>query len=601
MRSIITSTTALALVTAALVLATSACGSGGGGLAAPPEWVPLDVSPPAEADVSGEHGGTLTWAEVGEVAVFNPLVTETAMESELKALVFDGLVAYDNADWSYDPALASEWEHSDDWLSWTFRLREGVRWSDGEPFTADDVLFSYAACCHPKIPNSTVSGFQVGAAELPKLVKVDDHTVRFDLSAVNALFLTQVANLRIMPAHIWATTIEGDEPTFGEQMKASDDLSKVVGTGPFRVVEYSGAQRVVYERNPHYWKVDRDGRRLPYVDRVIVLMAKDLTTRSVQFLNGDFDMITDIQPTDYRQFQHEEASDWFDLHRLGLSPNTNWLCFNRYPGANDEDKPFVEPHLLKLFENVEFRRAMSHAVDRDKLVRLFLRGKGEPIYSQTNQGNRDWFVPPERFPYDVAKARAMLDALGLEDRDGDGVREDADGNPIRFDLMTNVENPMRVAIIGQIRADWAAVGIDARTQPVNFQELVSQLMDGHDWDVILLGWGAGVPPDPLNGKNILLSSGRLHVWRPQQETPADAWEATGDRLINDMDREPDAKKRYELWKLYVAHETSSQPIVYLFSSNAYAATKKRVRNLRPSVLRPQTWWNVDELWLERER
>ena len=233
-------------------------------------------------------------------------------------------------------------EHTDDWRQWTFRLREGVHWSDGEAFTADDVVFTWNACTHPKIPNSAASGFKVGDHPYPTVVRVDDHTVRFDLPEVNALFLIHLSALRMMPAHLWGDTI-GEEPTFQEQMLASGDLSEVVGTGPYRLVEYSGAERIVYERNPHYWVVDRAGARLPYTHRVIVLLAKDLSTRSVQFLNGDFDIITDIPPQDYAQFRHKEAEGWFELHRLGLSLNTNWISFNQYPGNDSDGVPYVEP------------------------------------------------------------------------------------------------------------------------------------------------------------------------------------------------------------------------------------------------------------------
>ena len=244
---------------------------------------------------------------------------------------------------------------------------------------------------------------------------------------------------------------------------------------------------------------------------------------------------------------------------------------------------------------------MSHAIDRDKLVRLFLRGKGEAIYTQTNQGNKTWHSEPHKFAYDPERARELLDGLGLIDRDGDGVREDADGNPVGFNLMTNVENPLRVSIITQIREDWAAVGVDGRIAPVNFQELVSQLMDGHKWDSILLGWGAAVPPDPLNGKNILLPSGRLHVWHPQQETPANEFEARTEELILAMDQEPDEAERKAIYEQYILHESAEQPIIYLFSANAYSAAQKRVRNVRPTMLRPQAWHNVEELWLDTVR
>ncbi len=563
----------------------------------PPPWQDIDVQPQDRSDVTGEYGGTLSWLEVGEVGTFNPVMGETAMENNIKSLVFDTLAAYDNYQWKYVPGLAWKWDRSEDWLTWTFHLRKGVKFSDGTPLTAADVEFTYRAVTHEKVATSKKASFQVGNAPFPELEVLDDHTVRFTLPVVNALFLGAVSGLDILPAARYGHTLEGDEPTFGEQMVASGDLSTVVGTGPFRVVEYSGAERVVYERNPYYWRIASDGKRMPFVDRVIILMSKDLTSRSVKFLDGGADMITTIPPSDYKQFTHVERDGWFKVHRLGLSLNTNWISFNQHPGEAD-GKPFVAPHMLRLFQDVRYRRAVSHAIDREKLVRLFVRGKGEGIYSGTNQANKTWHVPEERFPYDRERAAALFAELGLADTDGDGILEDADGNVIRFKMMTNVENPLRVSIIAQIKADLNAVGIDVQLTPMNFQEVVGKLMDGHDWDCILLGWASSVPPDPLGGKNILLSNARLHVWHPMQEKPVNDFEAETDRLVMAMDGQPDPVKRKVLFADLMKHQSGAQPIIYLYSANEYAAVTCRVKNVKASLLRPQTWHNIDELWLD---
>ena len=126
-------------------------------------------------------------------------------------------------------------------------------------------------------------------------------------------------------------------------------------------------------------------------------------------------------------------------------------------------------------------------------------------------------------------------------------------------------------------------------------------LDGHRWDTILLGWGSAVPPDPLNSKNILLSSGRLHLWHPMQSEPANEFEAEGDRIILEMDTSPDRERRRELWKGFLEHEAQELPIIYLYSPNSYSASKTRVQNVRASVLRPEAWHNAHELWLEDQR
>jgi peptide/nickel transport system substrate-binding protein len=240
---------------------------------------------------------------------------------------------------------------------------------------------------------------------------------------------------------------------------------------------------------------------------------------------------------------------------------------------------------------------MSHATNREALVKLFLEGRGEPIYSDTTRANKSWYSDVPKFPYDVAKANALLDEMGLDKKDADGVRMDADGHRVSVELMTNVENNVRVNVIGKLKDFWAKVGVEVLLRPVSFNELSTQLDDVHRFDAILLGWGSGVPPDPLNGKNIALSSGRLHAWYPQQAKPANDWEKACDDILGKMDVEPDPAKRRPLWAEFLRIQAEEQPMIYLYAANTYAASKKRVGNERATLLRPETTWNIEELWL----
>ncbi len=560
---------------------------------------PVTADPPLVADCEpGRYGGTVSWCEIGEVSTFNPLVYGDATMGELREMVFDALVNYDQERWEFEPALAHSWERSEDGLVWTFHLRKGVKWSDGKPFSADDVLFSYAACFHEKIANSNRDQFKVGDAPFPTVEKVDDYTVRLKCSVVNALMIVAVGNVSICPAHLWAKEIEGDNPTYAQAMNARCDPATVVGTGPFRIARYESGQAIVYERNPWSWRVDKAGKPLPYADRAVVLFAKDQNTRTLKFLNKDFDILSDLPVPDYDQYRARAKEGWFTLKKAGLSLNTTWVTFNQHPGKDASGTPFVEPHKLAWFRDVRFRRAMSHASDREGLVKLLLEGKGEPVYDQTSPGNKTWFAEQTRYPYDPAKASALLDEMGLAARDEAGVRKDAAGHRVEFELMTNVENNLRTKAIDQLKQDWAKVGVSVITRPVNFNELVTQLQDGHRWDGILLGWGSGVPPDPLNGKNITLSSGRLHAWYPQQAKPDAPWEAEVDDIVTKMSSIFDEKDRVPHWHRVLQLNAENQPQLFLYAQNAYAVWKSRVKNVRCSLLRPMATWNAEELWLE---
>ncbi len=606
---------------ASLLVALSACGKQAppAPATAPPEAAPeesLDISGPrgkcadfqpvtVEPSIAddytrkGLYGGTIVYSSIGEVDTFNPITGNSTTSDEIRALSFDSLVSYDNEKWEDRPSLAWKWEHSADNLTWTFRLRKGVKFSDGKDLTADDVVFTFKDIVfNPKIPNGAVDGFKIGDAPLPDVEATDPYTVVFHCHAVDALFVVHVANCSVLPKHLWADAAKGDQPAFNSAMNC-DKPETVIGSGAFRCVEYVPGEKVVFKRNPYSWRVNSAGQRLPFADGVIIKLIKDLNTRTVQYLNGDLDTVDDIPPVDYKLFKDKEDEGWFTLHRPGLSLNVTWVTFNENPNTDKQSgEPLVKPYKLEWFRDRRFRRAMSHATDRDSLVKLFLEGRGEPIYSDTTRSNKAWYADVPKFEYDPAKANALLDEMGLTKRDSDGVRMDAQGHRVSIELMTNVENNVRVNVIGKLKDFWAKVGVEVLPRPVSFNELQSQMDDVFHWEAIVLGWGSGVPPDPLNGKNIALSSGRLHAWYPQEPKPATDWEKRCDDIIHAMDSEPDPAKRRPMWAEFLRIQAEEQPMIYLYSANTYAASKNRVKNERATLLRPSTTWNIEELWLE---
>jgi peptide/nickel transport system substrate-binding protein len=273
-----------------------------------------------------------------------------------------------------------------------------------------------------------------------------------------------------------------------------------------------------------------------------------------------------------------------------------------HPGKNPEtDEPFVDEEKSYWFHQLDFRKAINHAIDRDGIKRTAFQGRATAIWSSVTPGNRSWFHRGvSTYPHSVETAQRYLDELGWKDTDGDGVREDDQGRPIRFTLNTNVENNLRQQIGNMISQDLKKVGIDVNFKPQIFNDLVTSLRDSHKWDMILLGWGSGVPPDPANGKNITLSSGRLHAWNPQQAIPATKWEARIDQLMAMMDEELDDSVRKGYFDEVQELMGQNIPILYLIAANSYCTIKKgRLGNLWPSLLRPQLTWNLETLWIRQ--
>jgi peptide/nickel transport system substrate-binding protein len=552
-------------------------------------------------DRTGTYGGALVYSALGEMETFNPVEPKGATGQVLRQLAFNGLLEYNNGTWKYEMGLAERYEVSGDHLVWTFYLRDGLKWSDGEPLTIDDVEFSFLAVFDERFPNSIRDGFRDVDGNLPDMeVLRDQRAIRFTRAHVDSQFLTHVGGVLMIPRHKWQASF--DDGTLLQQMTNDMDPKDLVGTGPFVLKEYVPAQKIEYTRNPYYWQADARGERLPYVDRVVILLLKDQNLEWQKFESGELHLINTISADHYKEAValEDKGNGPARLCRLGTSLNTNWLAWNLHPGSDlDTGKPFVDPEKLHWFSNLTFRQAMNHAIDRGGIVKSAFQGRGVPIWTSFTPGNKLWHNPDvPQYPHDTERANALLDELGWTDRDGDGVREDDTGAPIRFSMMTNVENNVRQQVGTLIQAALKDVGVQVDFKPISFNDLVTSLRDSHAWDTMILGWGSGVPPDPSNGKNITTSSGRLHVWYPQQPEPATPWEARIDELMAKMDSELE----YEVRKTYndeiQALVAENIPIFYLVASNSYAGASRNIGNLWPSLLRPEVTWNLDELYLK---
>jgi len=410
------------------------------------------------------------------------------------------------------------------------------------------------------------------------------------------VFESAVGSVYPIPAHKWAAKARelGVSRILGLDTPPAD----VVGLGPFRLKAFSADQRVVVERNPHYWQKDRWGNRLPYLDRVTWVVSPDFNASLQRFRAGEVHMYSRIQPDQVDLLERDAKKGDFSVHDLGPSLSTHYLVFNLNPGKDADGKPFLAPWLRAVFEDVRFRRAVSHAIDREGLVRTVLFGRGRPLHCIVSPANKAWHHPCPRYEHDPAKAKALLDELALTDRDGDGVREDAAGHPLEFSVITNVENALRVAAAASIQADLAAVGIRMRPRPVPFNALIRSFNTTYDWDAIILGWAAGVPPDPVMAKNIYLSSGRTHVWHPRQKKPTRPWEAEVDRLVGVLSSELDRGKRKAAHDRIVEVLGEQQAQVFTFNENVHVAARHGIGNLHPVVIRPYGYWNLAELFLE---
>ncbi len=556
----------------------------------------------------GAYGGQLVLDLKGDPRTFNIIqVTDENSAYLLYYHVFRWLIDYRNGDNppDYDSGLCTHWEVSPDVKQYTFYLRRGVRWSDGEPFTADDVLFTYDVIRDKNIQNSIRDVFTEGTDAagnpiFPELTKINDHAVRFTLGKANSLFLDSMVNLFPIPKHKWEQTWRDGK--FNEAMGLDSNPADIVTLGPFRIKEYSPGQRIVLERNPYFWKVDRDGQRLPYLDRVIFVIAQDFTTVQSKFLAGEIDIVSRVRAEDYAAVQQMKQQDPnVVVHEIGVTLDTQWVVLNQNNAINPNTKqPFLAPWKQRLFRNQKFRQAISYAIDREALANTVYSGRAIPNWTFSTPADKMWHSNDVMtYPYDLARAKQMLAELGLRDANGDGVLEDQEGHALDFSIHTNSTNSQRVRTAAFMIRTLQDVGIRAHSQQVPLRDIVDLMQANYNFDIMVLGWGSGVPPGPTNSKNILLSSGNQHASFANQVQPSTDWEAKVDRLIHEIESIPDRavqKQKYaEVQRIW----SEQLPEINLVVQQEAIAYRNKFGNILPSPMAPRATWNIEEIYIKR--
>jgi peptide/nickel transport system substrate-binding protein len=514
------------------------------------------------------------------------------------------LVDYRNGDDppAYEPGLCTRYEPSADGKEWTFYLRKGVLWSDGQPFTADDVVFTYSVVLDERLEQTSSRDiFLEGRDEnnkpiYPRLEKIDDYTVRFRLSKPNVEFLDVLFNLYLIPKHKWEKSWK--EGKFGEQMSVGSKLEDNVSLGPYRLKEYAAGERVVLERNPYYWKVDSAGNRLPYLDRLIFVISKDFNTIQSKFLAGELDAMGRVRSSDYANVKAKESQE-IKVVDIGATIDTRWMVLNQNTGLDPKGKPWVEPWKQKLYRNQKFRQALSYAIDREGLANTVYVGRAEPLYSFVTPADKNWYTKDiQTYPYNPELARQMLAELGLKDTNGDRFLEDPEGHTVEIVIHTNSNNEARVNTANFIAQHFQAVGIKSSAAPLPSNSIFGMLDSKFDFDAIVLGWVGGIPPGPTNSKNTLLSSASRHVCFPSQKTPSTEWEARIDDLMRKIEETVDASERKRMFGEVQRIWSEQLPEINLVVEKEGIAYKNKFGNIRPSPLRPRLTWNAEEIYIK---
>jgi peptide/nickel transport system substrate-binding protein len=589
-----------AVVTTAIFILT---GCGKKTETAPPKTAasyPLPEPPLVANCQPGIPGGRLVIAEPGAPKTFNPVTENESSSGDIIRFLHASLLGYNLINQEVEPGLAESWSVAPDNKTWTFKLRKNLRWSDGAPLTADDVTFTFNDVIYnPDIDNVTRDALTVDGKKFT-VTKIDDLTIQVVTPEVYAPFLEGFgAGVPILPKHVLAKTVA--DKTFASAYGINWKPADIVGSGPYVIKEYKPAQSVLLERNPWFFEVDSKGQRLPYCDNIIFTVVPDRNAISLRFLSGECDMHDFIYANEYDHFKAESVNGKFQLLEPGIGMETDFFWFNENTNVDAKTgKPCVTPEKLKWFRNVKFRQACAYAIDRESLIKSVFSGRAVPNCGFVTPGNKKWFNPNiPQYSHDLAKARELLKEIGIEDRNGDGTLEDADGHPIEFVFNTNIENNSRMKAAVLIQADLQKLGFKVVLQPVEFNTLVHKIDDTHEYECVLMGLAGGAA-DPSFHANVVKSDGFTHQWFPRQKHPSTEWEARLDFLMNDLGKTLDFAKRKKDFDEVQEILAEQQPMIFTVTPYYYAAARSDIGNLRPTALSyHRVSWNAEELYFKK--
>ncbi len=536
---------------------------------------------------------------------FNPALVNSRPSVDI--YTSEGLVG-ENGQGELEPALAESWKISGNDVSFT--LRPNLKWSDGKPLTVDDVLFSFnEVYLNEDIPTDARDGLRIGLEQkLPTLKKTGDRTVEFTTPEPFAPAVRTFGGTAILPAHKLRSAVQTKDQSgkskFLSTWGTDTPPKEIVSNGMYQIASYLPGERLVFKRNPYYWRKDAQGQQLPYIERLVWQIVEGTDAALMQFRTKNTDSYG-VSPAFFSLLKKEEKKGDFTIRNVGADSGTSFMAFNLNKGSRKGD-PLVDPYKSAWFNNVKFRQATAYALDRQRMINNIYRGLGAPQNSAISVGTPYYRLPQksEIYDYDLAKAKQLLQEAGFKYKKNNQLF-DSQNNRVRFTLLVPAGSATITAIGAQIQQDLAKLGMDVNLSPLDFSILVDKIDNTLDWDALIIGFTGGVEPN--GGANLWLSSGRSHMFNqkpsPQQEPltgqEVSDWEKELDRLYIDAARELDETKRKELYSQVQTVTQAHVPCIFLVNPLYLSAVRNRIKGVVPSATHSAgVLWNLPELKIQ---
>ncbi|MDR3718483.1 MAG: ABC transporter substrate-binding protein [Bryobacteraceae bacterium] len=535
-------------------------------------------------------GGRLVYLQRGEPRTFNPMFVLDDASHEVVWRMHADLIHINRETQQVEPALAESWTALPGGDGFLLKLRRDVRFSDGQPFDADDVLFTFQAHLDERVNSPQRESLLVQGKPI-RVRKIDRYTVEFDLGGPYGPAERIFDTIAILPRHLLERAYKSGQ--LPAQWGLQTPPRTMAGLGPFRLKSYQPGEGLLLERNPYYWKKDSKGTALPYLNEILFRQVADEESQVLRFLGGEGDLLNRLSAKSFAVLEKNAGAHGLLLRDLGAGPEYNFLFFNLNPA---DSVPAAVAAKQAWFQDARFRKAISLAVDRDAMVKLVYGGRATALATHVTPGIRLW--KNEAIPAPVrslAEARKSLEAAGFR-VGADRTLRDSRGQAVEFSILVSSSNQQRAQMAAMIQQDLKEIGIQAKVAPLESRTLLDRVLRSKNYDVCLFGLAFG-DADPGSEMNVWPSSGPTHLWAPSQAKPGTGWEAEIDHLMRQQMATQGYAARKKLYDRVQEIEVEETPIVSLLSPNILVAARQRVGNFRPAVLDHYTLWNADELFL----
>jgi len=528
-------------------------------------FLALLIAAACSASAAAQTSSELRFCLHSEPKTFNPLLVEDDSSETIRYLTGGVLLRQNRLTQELEPELAASWKVTDGGKTISFQLRKDVHFSDGTLFSADDVAYTMQQLMDPNLHSPTGDPFRSSEGKVQTRVLAKDR--------VTVTFPAPIAGLQQLFDQVAI-------------MSALSPQKEMAVLGPYYVAENRAGSYLLLKRNPHYWKHDSAGRPLPYIDSIHIDIQQNRDMELLRFVRGEIDFVNTVDAEHFDRVMTENSAL---AHDAGVSLDSEEMWFNQVPTSPLPD------YKKAWFTSTNFRRAISEAINREDLARIAFRTRARPAVGPVSPANKFWFnAKLQAHPFDQKSAveRLAQDGFRLQN----GILRDRDGHAVEFSIITNAGNKYRESMATMIQQDLSGIGIKLNVVTLDFPSLIERMTRTFDYEACLLGL-VNDDLDPNSQMNVWLSSSENHQWNPSQKTPATAWEAEVDKLMRAQASTLDRKKRKEYFDKVQEIAWEQEPFIYLVNKNALSAVSPHLQNAHPVVLRPQVYWNIDQLAL----